>query len=141
MSEREIAYVGSVADVLGDLASTHVSTVLPPHIRSRVVERCDVAYVFEGKRWQVGNRRAFATDIRKVIGGASAAFITCFFEWRTFRLVVFAVSAEADETRLKSTIENKDFVTNFGEFEWAGCRKVSVGMHRINQAPPGADAE
>lgn len=103
-----------VQSFLGDRAVIHVSHILPPDVRTEVVNTCDKFICVTGEHHSVPNRKEYVYNLRRV--ARAPGVITSFFEWTGFRLVFFVQSRQFDKHALRSVIKSARFEEDFGKF-------------------------
>lgn len=92
--------------------------------RAQVSQRCDRALVYGGTAWDVPDRRTYVVDMRRAL--TAAGVMAVFFEWRNFKMVIFADMNELDREALSDQIETDDFRRNFGVFNTESVEEVML---------------
>jgi len=113
-----------VRSAFGDNASTFVTSVLPPTVRRELEARCDCAIAATASRWSVPDRKAYVTSVRDRL--AMRGVLSVFFEWTSFRLVLFVESGSFDTEALLKVLQDVDFKTEFGDFTTDAPSRIEI---------------
>ena len=104
--------------------SSTENTTASRYIRHNAIHYDTLRYERVNECSHAQDSRQYMVDMRNAL--KFPGMLSVFFEWSTFRIVLFVDSAELDRDLVFATLRGQQFVNRFGDFNTENITEIVV---------------
>lgn len=126
LTDDQKRFVEAVKEAMSEDAAHHMAAIVPDHVLARAVRSADSAYVVEGRRAAVENRRDWIRELRGLLQRSLRGYITMFFDTESFRVYMIADGQLTSCEDFKELLQSDEFIEKFGEFDAESVHVIGI---------------